>query len=614
MNKKKYIFIGIGIVFVGAAGGVIHHFYPAMMSQVFMTQSGADDSVVVDPAQDNTPSDASDPNATAAYDGYSSPVNTVSSSSSEIAEATPPQNAEMDGGDDANTNTSDNTDNNTDDVQNSAPIISDGSSTMAASEDDSTSTDVSSSSLLLTSLPSVPCSFPSDVSSSEGAIIFNEIAWMGSVSSSNAEWMEIKNNSTSDLSLSGWEVTDRSGKIKIVFSAGDTIPAGGLLLLSRGSGGGTVSTANGKIYSGDLANSGDTLAIIDPQCDASDYLDASDGWPGGNNTTKQTLERDADGIGWHTSALPGGTPDAENSAGSPPVQYNLAIAFEGDAAGSITSDPPNLVCAASCTGSYASGTQVTLTPIAGKNAAFDGWSGLCYGQTTCSFVMSATTSITADFRSMLAVSSTEDSASGDENASSDAASTTAVSSTSDANTSNDTSSQSPSPSSTSTNNGTTSPNSSLTPVLIESVQISGASSSNDLVRLYNPNSTAIDMSGWKLHKKSQTGTDYSLKVFPTGSVIGAAGTFIWANATGGFSETVGANVSSTETLSADNSVALMDASGSIIDAVAWGTGTSQYGEGSPYPASPGANQVLTRQSSGGVLVNTENNASDFTLQ
>ena len=122
------------------------------------------------------------------------------------------------------------------------------------------------------------------------------------------------------------------------------------------------------------------------------------------------------------------------------------------------------------------------------------------------------------------------------------------------------------------------------------------------------------MSGWKLHKKSQTGTDYSLKVFPTGSTIAAGQSFMWANSTNGFSETVGANVSSTETLAADNSVALMDAAGNIIDAVAWGTGTDQYGEGPPYPTSPGANQLLSRRSSGGAMVDTDNNTNDFTLQ
>lgn len=169
-------------------------------------------------------------------------------------------------------------------------------------------------------VPSLSCPFPARTPTTTKEIIVNEIAWMGSASSSDAEWMEIKNISANAVSLSGWELLDASGKIKILFSEGDAIPAEGFFLLSRASVSTTAdsiatSTTDERIYSGGLVNTGDVLALIDPQCATSDYLDASQGWPGGNNITKQTLERDANGIGWHTSALPGGTPDAENSAG-----------------------------------------------------------------------------------------------------------------------------------------------------------------------------------------------------------------------------------------------------------------------------------------------------------
>ncbi len=122
------------------------------------------------------------------------------------------------------------------------------------------------------------------------------------------------------------------------------------------------------------------------------------------------------------------------------------------------------------------------------------------------------------------------------------------------------------------------------------------------------------MSGWKLHKKTGTGADYSLKVFPARNVIGAGQSFVWGNSENGFSEMVNADVSSTGTLAADNSVALMDAAGNIVDAVAWGTGANQYGEGPPYPTSPGANQSLSRRSSDGIMSDTGDNSSDFTIQ
>lgn len=285
-----------------------------------------------------------------------------------------------------------------------------------------------------------------------------------------------------------------------------------------------------------------------------------------------------------------------------PTQYTLTIVLEGNASSvTVMSDPTGLLCGVSCTGRFASGMQITLKPVAGANAAFDGWAGACYGETICSLTITADTSLIAQFHSTVVRSASSEQASSVPDVSmnrSDVAATD-VSTTSD---------DDASTSSLSTSVATSDH------ILISAVQIAGASSSNDLVMLYNPTAAAIDMSGWKLHKKSQTGTDYSLKEFPAGSVIDAGQFFLWANATGGFSETVDANVSSTETLAANNSVALFDAAENIIDAVAWGTGTSQYGEGPPYPTSPGANQLLSRRSSEGTMADTGNNTNDFIIQ
>jgi hypothetical protein len=122
------------------------------------------------------------------------------------------------------------------------------------------------------------------------------------------------------------------------------------------------------------------------------------------------------------------------------------------------------------------------------------------------------------------------------------------------------------------------------------------------------------MSGWKLRKKSSSGTDYSIREFPADTAITPQQYFVWANSADGFAASVGADTSSTQTLAADNSVALIDANGAIVDAVAWGTGTGQYGEGPPFPTDPGLGQTLTRQTSGGAMVDTDNNANDFMLE
>jgi hypothetical protein len=384
-------------------------------------------------------------------------------------------------------------------------------------------------------LPPPTCTIATNADPS-GKIIVNEVAWMGSPllagesasAASNREWIEIKNRSADTLNLSGWQVTDSAGNIKIIFSDGDTIASGSFLLLERGEDAVPGVTAD-KIYSGGLSNAGDVLAIFDPTCAMSDLVDASDGWPAGNNTTKQTLERDADGIGWHTSASPGGTPRVENSIVAVP--------------------PPSII-------DPAPQTEPSANPPTPTASSSD------QGENT----------------------------------------TTTVSSSE------------PLPPSTTTTTPLPTSTIVIGHPMIAAVQIAGASSSNDFVKIYDPTVSNFDMTGWKLRKKSSTGTDSSLREFPDGSVLAPGEYFIWANGAGGFGDSIAANVTSTETLAADNSVALLDASGTIVDEVAWGTGTDQYVEGDAFPTDPTANQILTRKILNGAMTDTDDNTNDFSIQ
>lgn len=392
----------------------------------------------------------------------------------------------------------------------------------------------------ITSIVSSSCSFPASVNSTTQKIILNEIAWMGSPpangetasAAANDEWIELKNISGTDITLGGWSVLDHEGDIKINFAAGDHIASGGFFLLVRGEQDQNASLPQ-KTYSGNLSNSGDEMAVLDPQCGISDILDASAGWPGGDNTTKQTLERNGDAEGWHTSSLPGGTPGLENSAGVV-VQGNVST------------------------------TTIATTTVSSSPGAVG--SGLDSG----------------------ASSSTETSAI-------NTTSTSATTTPSEASDTSETIACSP------------------VHLVIAAIQIAGPSSSNDFVKIYNPTGASVDMTGWKLRKKSQTGTDSSLKALGAGSVVLPGAYFIWANSSGGFAQSIGADTSSTETLAANNSVALLDASGTIIDEVAWGIGTNQYVEGIAFATNPIANQLLERNTLGGAIIDTDDNATDFTL-
>lgn len=154
-------------------------------------------------------------------------------------------------------------------------------------------------------------------------------------------------------------------------------------------------------------------------------------------------------------------------------------------------------------------------------------------------------------------------------------------------------------------------------ILIAEVQITGGpgASDNDMIVLYNPNDREADIGGWKLKKRTKSGTEYSVKTFSPGAKIAAYGTFMWANAKSGFAESVGAHASSVQILSDHTSIALIDASGRTVDAVAWGAGhANPFIEGEAYPENPGAGQRLSRKSAGTGLEDTDNNRDDFTIR
>lgn len=420
-------------------------------------------------------------------------------------------------------------------------------------------------------------------------LILNEIAWMGSppaagetaAKASSREWIELKNISNAAVDVAGWQLLDKAGNIKIMLQSTSSalLAPGAFYLLVRE--GQSLPTAQANTntdipadlgYSGSLSNAGDQIALLDPNCTTADFLDASAGWPAGDAAMKRTLERDGDGIDWHTSTQPGGTPRAENSE---PPHYNVSVSMTGNGTGVVTSTPAGISCGFTCQGSYLADTKLTFTAIPDTGSMFNGWSGACHGSSVqCTFIVTSSVALTADFEPIppkISFSVPTDPDVASQTPATPVASSTPIA-TSTAPSSGDT--QAGTTSSTATT-PIGSASSTAAPVRIAEVQISGASSSNDYVKLFNATGAAVDMSGWRLHKKSSTGTDYSLKTFPTGATILPGGYFVWANSSGGFADSIDANVSSTETLAAENSAVLMDATGAIVDQASWGTGSNQ---------------------------------------
>ncbi|MEK9150645.1 MAG: lamin tail domain-containing protein [Patescibacteria group bacterium] len=161
-------------------------------------------------------------------------------------------------------------------------------------------------------LPIKQCSFAVSQSPSRSRIIINEVAWMGGANGADDEWIELKNISSSEINLNGYQLIDRAEQIKIVFNGNNKISANGFYLLERTDDDSAPDAKADKIYSGALANTNEGLRLFNPDCELIDEVLANSNWPAGSNENKKTMER-GDNFNWHASSLAGGTPKKENS-------------------------------------------------------------------------------------------------------------------------------------------------------------------------------------------------------------------------------------------------------------------------------------------------------------
>ncbi|HQY47984.1 MAG TPA: Ig-like domain repeat protein, partial [Usitatibacteraceae bacterium] len=78
--------------------------------------------------------------------------------------------------------------------------------------------------------------------------------------------------------------------------------------------------------------------------------------------------------------------------------FTLMVAKDGNATGTVTSDPAGIACGATCAVTAGSGAVFTLTATPDANAVFAGWSGGgCSGAGTCVVTLDAAKAVTATF-------------------------------------------------------------------------------------------------------------------------------------------------------------------------------------------------------------------------
>ena len=145
-------------------------------------------------------------------------------------------------------------------------------------------------------------------------------------------------------------------------------------------------------------------------------------------------------------------------------------------------------------------------------------------------------------------------------------------------------------------------------IIINEIQTAGASSSDEFVEIFNPSNASIVLDGYKLSKKTKTGSESTLLSSATSikflGAIPARGYFLIAHPDYKGSLPADLAYSSSSSISSDSTLLLYDKSGNLLDKVGFGAAIDSEG----YPASnPSSNQSIERND----FSDTNNNAADF---
>jgi len=167
-------------------------------------------------------------------------------------------------------------------------------------------------------------------------VCINEIAWMGTEASSTDEWIELYNNTDTDIDLTNYILAAEDGSPEIILT--NTIKANSCFLMERSDDNTVSDIPADLIYTGSLGNTGEHLVLKDSTGAVIDRVNCSDGWFGGDNTNKISLERispvvsGSDSANWDTNngLTINGTDAEENPVQGTPGEQNSV--YESQAA------------------------------------------------------------------------------------------------------------------------------------------------------------------------------------------------------------------------------------------------------------------------------------------
>lgn len=216
-----------------------------------------------------------------------------------------------------------------------------------------------------------------------GSVRLNEIAWMGTEVSATDEWIELYNDSSSSVDLSGWHIEAEDGSPNILLT-GSVLPNGYFLIERMDDT--TVPNIPGDVvasFGNGLSNSGETLYIKDTNGVIQDTVIGGASWVniGGDNTTKQTAQRLFTGNSWITAT---GTPRAVNVSSGEVFGASSVSQENTDTQSATTPSDISSGTPAASTGGTSKSTSVyprkEITVFAGTDQrAFTGFSAVFSG-------------------------------------------------------------------------------------------------------------------------------------------------------------------------------------------------------------------------------------------
>jgi hypothetical protein len=135
--------------------------------------------------------------------------------------------------------------------------------------------------------------------------------------------------------------------------------------------------------------------------------------------------------------------------------------------------------------------------------------------------------------------------------------------------------------------------------------------SDEFIELYNPTSTAVDISGWKINASNNAGAEETRATIPASTLLRSGQYYLVAN--NGYTGSVIANLRYGTAITNDGGIALIRSNSTISDEVGMDAG-SAYQEGTTLPPFSGTSDQSYERKLGGAsdsCIDTNDNASDF---